>query len=165
MTDQQQPDLTQQLAAALPAHTCIEADTTHPDRRHRYWTARWTTPAGMWKVTIADELTIRGPGVRARFDDRADATVADVIAILRTLGALGALDPPPADRDAAALIGEAWNIIANASDGDWNAQPDHWREAAQRWREQYHQWLDHRDHTGRPVDSAGSRASDPGASE
>ena len=36
--------------------------------------------------------------------------------------------------DRAEAIKEAWCIIANAYDGDWNKASTEWRQAAERWR-------------------------------
>jgi hypothetical protein len=37
---------------------------------------------------------------------------------------------------------EAWVVIANVSEGDWQKQPPEWRIAAAKWREKFHQTLD-----------------------
>lgn len=36
------------------------------------------------------------------------------------------------------LLGWAWTIIANASEGDWTKQTPEWQEAAANWRDALH---------------------------
>lgn len=33
-------------------------------------------------------------------------------------------------------LGDAWGLLANVSEGDWEAQPQEWQEAVTRWRDQ-----------------------------
>lgn len=40
------------------------------------------------------------------------------------------------------LLYEAWGVIANVSEGDWEKQPEAWQMAAVNWRERWHRYLD-----------------------
>lgn len=40
------------------------------------------------------------------------------------------------------LVGSAWGIIANASNGNWEHESTDWQEAAKNWRSRYHEYLD-----------------------
>lgn len=39
------------------------------------------------------------------------------------------------------LLYEAWGVIANVSQGNWDQQNAEWREAATRWRDRWHATL------------------------
>jgi hypothetical protein len=41
-------------------------------------------------------------------------------------------------QELAALLEEAWGIIANTGQGDWGTQSEQWREAAEQFRGRYH---------------------------
>lgn len=40
------------------------------------------------------------------------------------------------------LLYQAWTIIANAYEGDWDAASPQWKGAAEGWRDRWHAQLD-----------------------
>jgi len=42
------------------------------------------------------------------------------------------------------LLYDAWVVIANVSEGDWEKQTPEWKDAAKRWRDAWHAHLDER---------------------
>ena len=42
------------------------------------------------------------------------------------------------------LVDEAWRILCNVSEGDWEKQTPEWQEAVKRFRDKYHADLDSR---------------------
>lgn len=79
--------------------------------------------------------------VAAREKDAVEAYVKGWAAKYPTAG----FDKPDAGRaegvDKDDLLYEAWGVIANACNGNWDLERPEWKEAAVRWRDKWHKTL------------------------